>query len=85
MFNNSKCVAIEQDSDRVTRRWTQSSRDVLFAADGTLHDSENYVLGHPVERRYVGYVSWNGLVPASEDLAPKNSWDVYVAWLNAFQ
>jgi len=40
--------------------------------------TRSYVLGHAVERRYVGYVNWNGLVPASDDLAPKNSWNVYV-------
>jgi len=37
--------------------------------------TRSYVLGHAVERRYVGYVNWNGLVPASDDLAPKNSWN----------
>jgi len=26
--------------------------------------TRSYVLGHAVERRYVGYVNWNGLVPA---------------------
>jgi len=26
----------------------------------------------------MSYVNWNGLVPASDDLAPKNSWNVYV-------
>jgi FAD-dependent urate hydroxylase len=38
----------------------------------------NYVLGYPLERNYVGYVNWNGIVPASEDLAPKDSWVIYV-------
>lgn len=78
---NSKCVAIEQDSDRVTAIFEDGRKatgDVLVAADGTHSMTRSYVLGHAVERRYVGYVNWNGLVPASEDLAPKNSWDVYV-------
>ncbi len=78
---NSKCVAVEQDSDRVTAIFEdgrQVTADVLVAADGTHSMTRSYVLGHAVERRYVGYVNWNGLVPASDDLAPKNSWDVYV-------
>ena len=78
---NSKCIAVEQDSDRVTAIFEdgrQVTADVLVAADGTHSMTRSYVLGHAVERRYVGYVNWNGLVPASNDLAPKNSWDVYV-------
>ncbi|MBV8885875.1 MAG: FAD-dependent urate hydroxylase HpxO [Chroococcidiopsidaceae cyanobacterium CP_BM_RX_35] len=78
---NSKCVALKQDADSVTAVFEdgrQTTGDVLVAADGTHSRTRSYVLGHAVERRYVGYVNWNGLVPASEDLAPKNSWDVYV-------
>lgn len=78
---NSKCVGIEQDANRVTVTFEDGRKatgDVLVAADGTHSMTRSYVLGHAVERRYVGYVNWNGLVPASEDLAPKNSWDVYV-------
>jgi len=55
----------------------KATGDVLVAADGTHSMTRSYVLGHAVERRYVGY-NWNGLVPASDDLAPKNSWNVYV-------
>lgn len=78
---NSKCVAVEQDTDSVTAVFEdgrKATADVLIAADGTHSMIRSYVLGHAVERRYVGYVNWNGLVPASEDLAPKNNWDVYV-------
>lgn len=78
---NSKCVAVEQDADRVTAIFEDGRKatgDVLVAADGTHSITRSYVLGHAVERRYVGYVNWNGLVPASDDLAAKNSWDVYV-------
>ncbi|MBD2092097.1 FAD-dependent urate hydroxylase HpxO [Microcoleus sp. FACHB-1515] len=78
---NSKCVAIEQDDHSVTAIFEDGHKatgDVLVAADGTHSMIRPYVTGSPIERRYVGYVNWNGLVPASEDLAPKNSWDVYV-------
>jgi FAD-dependent urate hydroxylase len=78
---NSKCVAVEQDADSVTAIFEDGRKatgDVLVAADGTHSMTRSYVLGHAVERRYVGYVNWNGLVPASEDLAPKDSWVIYV-------
>ncbi|NJL35372.1 MAG: FAD-dependent urate hydroxylase HpxO [Leptolyngbyaceae cyanobacterium SM1_4_3] len=78
---NSKCVAVEQDADSVTAIFEDGRKatgDVLVAADGTHSITRSYVLGHVVERRYVGYVNWNGLVAASEDLAPKDSWVIYV-------
>ena len=78
---NSKCFAVEQDGDSVTAVFEDGRKatgDVLIAADGTHSMLRSYVLGHVVERQYVGYVNWNGLVPISEDLAPRNNWDVYV-------
>lgn len=78
---NSKCVAVEQDADSVTAIFEDGHKatgDVLVAADGTHSILRSYVLGQAIERRYVGYVNWNGLVPASEDLAPKTSWVLYV-------
>jgi FAD-dependent urate hydroxylase len=78
---NSRCVQVEQDADRVTARFADGSSatgDVLVAADGTHSLIRNYVLDRPIERRYVGYVNWNGLVPASGDLAEPKSWEIYV-------
>jgi FAD-dependent urate hydroxylase len=78
---NSKCVAVEQDADKAIAHFADGRKatgDVLVAADGTHSLIRSYVLGHAIERRYVGYVNWNGLVPTSADLAPSNSWDVYV-------
>lgn len=78
---NSKCVAVEQDADSVTAHFEDGRKatgDVLVAADGTHSIIRSYVLGQAIERRYVGYVNWNGLIPASEDLAPKTSWVLYV-------
>ncbi|MGA7932039.1 MAG: FAD-dependent urate hydroxylase HpxO [Kovacikia sp.] len=77
----SKCVGVEQDATSVTALFEDGSKamgDVLIAADGTHSVIRPYVVGHPVERRYVGYVNWNGLVPATADLAPKTSWVLYV-------
>lgn len=78
---NAKCVAVEEDADSVTAIFEDGHRatgDVLIGADGTHSMIRRYVVGKVVERRYVGYVNWNGLVPQSEDLALSNSWDVYV-------
>jgi FAD-dependent urate hydroxylase len=78
---HSKCIAVEQDADRVTAHFEDgrtATGDVLVAADGTHSILRSYVLGQAIERRYVGYVNWNGLVPASADLAPKTSWVLYV-------
>ncbi|MBE9075982.1 FAD-dependent urate hydroxylase HpxO [Romeria aff. gracilis LEGE 07310] len=78
---NSKCVAVEQDADSANAIFEDGRRatgDVVVGADGTHSIIRSHVLGQSVERRYVGYVNWNGLVPASPDLAPKNSWVIYV-------
>ena len=77
----AKCIAVEQDSESVTAIFENGDRitgDVLIAADGTHSVLRNYVMGREVQRRSVGYVNWNGLVPMSDDLAPKTSWDMYV-------
>jgi FAD-dependent urate hydroxylase len=77
----AKCVAVEQDEDTVTAIFEDGHRvtgDVLIAADGTHSILRNWVAGRGIARDYVGYVNWNGLVPMSEDLAPKTSWDMYV-------
>jgi FAD-dependent urate hydroxylase len=77
----AKCVEVEQDENSVTAIFEDGHRstgDVLIAADGTHSVLRNLVAGRGIARDYVGYVNWNGLVPMSEDLAPKTSWDMYV-------
>jgi FAD-dependent urate hydroxylase len=77
----SKCIAIEQNSESVTAIFENGDRvtgDVLIAADGTHSVLRNYVMGRGIQRRPLDYVNWNGLVPISDDLAPKTSWDMYV-------
>ena len=79
---NKKCVAIEQTPDSATAVFEDGHRatgDVVVGADGTHSIIRTQVLGHATERRYVGYVNWNGLVPVSDKLAAPNSWDIYVA------
>ncbi len=77
----AKCIGVEQDDNSVTAFFEDgrtATGDVLVAADGTHSILRPYVLGHSLDRRYVGYVNWNGLVPVSDDLAPKTSWVIYV-------
>ncbi len=78
---NSRCVGVEQDGQSVTAIFADGHRatgDLLIAADGIRSVLRNYVLEREVEPRYAGYVNWNGLVPASADLAPLNTWVIYV-------
>ncbi len=78
---NSKCIGVEENVKGVTAFFEdghQTTSDVLIAADGIRSILRKYVLDKEVEPQYAGYVNWNGLVPASEDLAPKNTWVIYV-------
>lgn len=52
--------------------------DLLVVAEGTHSKLRGKVVGHPVERQYVGYVNWNVRVPADGALAPQSHWDQYV-------
>jgi FAD-dependent urate hydroxylase len=77
----AKCIAVEQDATGVTATFAngQTARgDLLVSADGTHSLLRQTVVGYPVERRYAGYVNWNGLVPIHPDLAPARSWTIYV-------
>jgi FAD-dependent urate hydroxylase len=76
-----KCIGVEQDETGVTAYFEnghQTRGDLLIAADGVRSILREYVLGEPFEPQYRGYVNWNGLVPATEDLAPANTWMIYV-------
>lgn len=67
--------------DRVSIEFADGSTvtaDMLVGADGTHSITRKYVLGEQVERRYAGYVNWNGLVEISEDLAPADQWTTFV-------
>lgn len=78
---NHRCVAVEQDESGATAVFDNGHRatgDLIVAADGVRSILREYVLGQVVEPSYGGYVNWNGLVPASEDLAPSHTWMIYV-------
>ena len=72
---------IEQDATGVTAWFTDGSEargDFLIAADGTHSVIRAAVTGQTAERRYAGYVNWNGLVAIDESIAPANQWTTFV-------
>lgn len=77
----AKCIGVEENEKSVTAIFESGERvtgDLLIAADGIHSALRTYVLGQEIAPQYGGYVNWNGLVPASEELAPKNTWMIYV-------
>lgn len=82
IYLGKKMVSLEDKTDSVEVHFADGSStqaDLLIGADGT-HSltRKTYVLGQQVQRRYAGYVNWNGLVEISEDLAPAQQWTTYV-------
>jgi FAD-dependent urate hydroxylase len=78
---DSECVAVEQDERSATAIFADGRRvtgDLVVGADGTHSVTRRFVLGQSVARQYVGYVNFNGLVPASDELGPRNTWVTYV-------
>ncbi|UQY46002.1 FAD-dependent urate hydroxylase HpxO [Mixta hanseatica] len=72
---------IEQDATGVTAWFEDGSEargDFLIAADGTHSVIRATVTGQPAERRYAGYVNWNGLVSIDESIAPADQWTTFV-------
>ncbi|MEB6479263.1 FAD-dependent urate hydroxylase HpxO [Acinetobacter vivianii] len=76
-----KMTAIETHQDEVTIHFQDDSHikaDLLIGADGTHSLTRQFVLGYQVERRYAGYVNWNGLVEIDETIAPAMQWTTYI-------
>ncbi len=76
-----KMTAIESHQDEVTLHFQDGSlvrADLLIGADGTHSLTRQFVLGYQVERRYAGYVNWNGLVNIDEAIAPAMQWTTYI-------
>lgn len=76
-----KMVSLKDDGQAVTILFADGSEikaDLLVGADGTHSITRAYVLDEQVERRYAGYVNWNGLVEISDQLAPSDQWTTFV-------
>jgi len=81
IYLGKKMVRLEDKADYVEVHFADGSStqaDLVIGADGTHSITRAYVLGQQVQRRYAGYVNWNGLVEISEDLAPAQQWTTYV-------
>jgi len=81
IYLGKKMVSLDDKADFVEVHFADSSStqaDLVIGADGTHSITRAYVLGQQVQRRYAGYVNWNGLVEISEDLAPAQQWTTYV-------
>lgn len=55
-----------------------ASGDVVICADGAKSLGREYVLGRQAQRRYAGYVNYNGLVEIDEAVGPATEWTTYV-------
>lgn len=76
-----KCIGVKEDDTGVTAFFENGHKargDLLVAADGIRSILRTYVLGEEIEPQYGGYINWNGLVPADEELAPQDHWVIYV-------
>lgn len=78
-------VNIEQDLSNLNGQvkaffsdGTIQTADLLIGSDGTHSLCREYVLGKKIERRYAGYVNWNGLVEIDESIAPADQWTTFV-------
>lgn len=77
----SRLMQVKDDGTAVTAVFEDGREvraDMLLGADGTHSIVRRHVLGRTVERRYAGYVNWNGLVPVSPELAPADRWTTWV-------
>lgn len=76
-----RCESVAADPNRALARFedgTELDCDLLVAADGTHSRIRPWIAGRPVERRYVGYVNFNAVVPADPRLAPDGTWITWV-------
>ncbi|WP_133010470.1 FAD-dependent urate hydroxylase HpxO [Marinomonas flavescens] len=72
---------VEETDQGVSAYFTDGSvvhGDFMIAADGARSVVRGYVLGIELERRYAGYVNWNGLVAADATIAPLDQWTTFV-------
>ena len=72
---------VEQTDTSVTAYFTDGTKatgDMMIAADGTRSVVRAHVLGKELDRRYAGYVNWNGLVDIDTNIAPADQWTTFV-------
>jgi FAD-dependent urate hydroxylase len=81
VYLNHQCTDFEEYETGATAIFENGHRtsgDLIIAADGIRSQFRKHILDEPVEPKYAGYINWNGLIPADEQLTPKNTWSIYV-------
>ena len=76
-----QCVGVKQEDDRAVVMFENGdsvNADLVIGADGARSVVRNYVVGRTIERQYVGYVNWNGLIEMNPEWIPENNWVMYV-------
>ncbi|MBD0023148.1 FAD-dependent urate hydroxylase HpxO [Gordonia pseudamarae] len=76
-----KMVSLTETEAGVTVTFSDGSTatgDFMIGADGASSLTREYVLGGPVDRRYAGYVNFNGLVEVDEEIGAATEWTTYV-------
>ncbi|AWM80634.1 monooxygenase [Gammaproteobacteria bacterium ESL0073] len=80
---NNGVIGYEQGENSVTVLLSNGEKikaDVLVAADGTHSKLRNDVNNQVIERRYCGYVNWNGRIKYSPELAiGRDEWIQHVS------
>ena len=72
---------VDQTDTSVTAYFTDGTSatgDMMIAADGSRSIMRAHVLDKELDRRYAGYVNWNGLVDVDTDIAPADQWTTFV-------
>ena len=81
VYLGRKCVGVEQDAERARVLFDNGDcveADLVIGADGARSVVRDYVVGRTIERQYVGYVNWNGLIEMNAEWIPENNWMMYV-------
>lgn len=72
LSDDGKTVTIDFADD------STAQADLVVCADGTHSYAREYVTGEKMQRRYAGYVNWNGLIDIDESIAPATQWTTFV-------
>ncbi|MBO0730380.1 MAG: FAD-dependent monooxygenase [Acidimicrobiaceae bacterium] len=77
----ARALEVTSDRKQASIRFqdgTAVSADLVVAADGTHSPTRAWVAGRPIERRFVGYLNVNALVPADVEVSPPGLWQTWV-------